>query len=97
MQVLGCEGTASACASSMPAMVDVQVELGRKTGLVAVDLGPGNVLTPDGLEGSRSIPALSHVNVDEEVSGDPGGGGDRGEAVPAPRPASPSSSPTRCW
>lgn len=48
--------------------VDVQVELGRKTGLVAVDLGPGNVLTPDGVEVISVDPGTLTVEVDEEIS-----------------------------
>lgn len=47
--------------------VDVQVELGRKRGLVAVDLGPGNVLTPDGVEVISVDPGTLTVNVDEEI------------------------------
>jgi len=48
--------------------VDVQVELGRERGLVTVDLGPGNVLTPDGVDVVSVDPSTLTVNVDEEVS-----------------------------
>lgn len=47
--------------------VDVQVELGREKGLITVDLGPGNVLTPDGVEVISVDPGTLTVNVDEEI------------------------------
>ena len=51
-----------------PGQVDVQVELGRKEGSVAVSLGPDNVLTPDGLEVMSVSPGTLTVEVEREIS-----------------------------
>jgi YbbR domain-containing protein len=51
-----------------PGQVDVQVELGRRRGSVAVSLGPDNVLTPDGLEVMSVAPSTLTVEVDREIS-----------------------------
>lgn len=48
--------------------VDVQVELGRKRGLVTVNLGPDNVLTPDGVEFVSVEPGTLTVEVEREVT-----------------------------
>ena len=51
-----------------PDQVDVQVELGRREGSVTVNLGPDNVLTPDGLEVVSVDPNTLTVEVEREVT-----------------------------
>jgi YbbR domain-containing protein len=51
-----------------PDQVDVQVELGRKEGAVTINLGPENVLTPDGLEVVSVEPNTLTVEVEREAT-----------------------------
>lgn len=51
-----------------PDQVDVQVELGRREGSVAVNLGPENVLVPDGLEVMSVEPNVLTVEVEREAN-----------------------------
>ncbi|HVG09495.1 MAG TPA: CdaR family protein, partial [Thermoanaerobaculia bacterium] len=51
-----------------PDQVDVQVELGRSEGPVIVNLGPDNVLTPDGLEVVSVNPSTLTIEVEREVT-----------------------------
>jgi YbbR domain-containing protein len=51
-----------------PGQVDVQVELGRRQGSIAVSLGPDNVLTPDGVEVMSVAPSTLTVEVEREIS-----------------------------
>lgn len=48
--------------------VDVQVELGRRPGLITVNLGPEDVLAPDGLEVVSVEPNTLTVEVEREVT-----------------------------
>jgi YbbR domain-containing protein len=51
-----------------PDQVDVQVELSRKPGPVTVNLGPDNVLAPDGVEVVSVSPSTLTVAVEREIS-----------------------------
>lgn len=52
-----------------PYMVDVQVDLGKAAeGLATVNLGPENVLMPDGLEVVAIEPNLVRVELEREIS-----------------------------
>jgi len=52
-----------------PDQVDVQVELSRRPGLLTINLGPENVLMPEGLEVVSIEPNVITVEVEREVSG----------------------------
>lgn len=52
-----------------PDQVDVQVELSRKQGPVTVNLGPENVLMPEGLEVVSIEPNVITVEVEREATG----------------------------
>ncbi len=52
-----------------PDQVDVQVELSRRPGLLTINLGPENVLMPEGLEVVSIEPNVITVEVEREASG----------------------------
>lgn len=52
-----------------PDQVDVQVELSRREGPVTINLGPENVLMPEGLEVVSIEPNVITVEVEREASG----------------------------
>lgn len=52
-----------------PDQVDVQVELSRKQGPITINLGPENVLMPEGLEVVSIEPNVITVEVEREATG----------------------------